>query len=239
VTQPGSPAYARFADVYDVAYHFVDYAGAAAWVIDLIRARHPRAKSLLEVACGTGRYLELFTAHFEVEGLDLSPEMLARAKARLPTTPLHHHDMAEFSLGRHYDVVCCLFRSIAYVRTRERLESAIAAMAQHLAPDGLLLVEPFFTPETYWANRVTLNEYKRDDLAVAWMYVSERTGSGALLRINSLVGTPDGVEHFVEVHELGLFTRDDFARAFDAAGLRLEYDPSGPGGVGLYIGRAG
>ena len=87
MTQPGSPTYARFADVYDVAYHFVDYAGTAASVIDLIRARHPRAKSLLEVACGTGRYLELFTAHFDVEGLDLSPEMLARAKARLPTTP--------------------------------------------------------------------------------------------------------------------------------------------------------
>jgi SAM-dependent methyltransferase len=239
VTQPGSPTYGRFADVYDVAYHFVDYAGTAASVIDLIRARHPRAKSLLEVACGTGRYLELFTAHFEVEGLDLSPEMLARAKARLPTTPLHHRDMAEFSLGRHYDVVCCLFRSIAYVRTRERLESAIAAMALHLAPDGILLVEPFFTPETYCANRLTLNEYKREDLAVAWMYVSERTESGARFRINSLVGTPAGVDHFVEVHELGLFARDDFAAAFDAAGLRLEYDPIGPGGVGLYIGRAG
>ena len=57
--------------------------------------------------------------------------------------------------------------------------------------------------------------------------------------VNSLVGTPAGVDHFVEDHELGLFTRDDFAAAFDAAGLRLEYDPIGPGGVGLYIGRAG
>jgi hypothetical protein len=71
------------------------------------------------------------------------------------------------------------------------------------------------------------------------MYVSERTARGAQLKIHCLVGAPTGVEHFVEVHELGLFTRDDFASAFEAARLTLDYDPVGPGGIGLYIGRAG
>jgi hypothetical protein len=110
-------------------------------------------------------------------------------------------------------------------------------MARHLNEGGLLIIEPFFTPETYWVDRVTLNEYRGDDLALAWMYVSERDGALARLRIHCLAGTPAGVEHFVEDHELGLFTRDDFADAFAAAGLRLEYEPNAPGGTGLYLGR--
>jgi hypothetical protein len=147
--------------------------------------------------------------------------------------------MAGFETGRRYDVVLCLFRSIAYAKTVPRLHSTVAAMARHLAPGGLLLIEPYFTPETYWVNKVTLNEYKQEDLAIAWMYVSERSDSVARLRINTLVGSPRGVDHFVEVHEFGLFTREDFASAFTAAGLRLQYDPVGPGGIGLYIGRQG
>ena len=233
----GSPMYGKFAEIYDAAYHFVDFAAAAAYVRATIRAKHPTAGSLLEVACGTGRYLELFVRDFAVEGLDLSPEMLTKARERVPDVPLHHGDMASFSLGRRYDVVCCLFRSIGYAGTPDRLDAAIAAMARHVAPQGILLVEPFFTPDSYFVDRITLNEYKRDNLALAWMYVSEKTESGARLSIHCLVGTLAGVEHFVEVHELGLFTTDDFARAFAAAGLRMEYQPAAPGGTGMYIGR--
>jgi ubiquinone/menaquinone biosynthesis C-methylase UbiE len=230
--------YTRFANIYDDAYHFIDYGKSAWWVRDVIRARHPDARSLLEVACGTGRYLELLSAEFAVEGLDLSPEMLAKARIRVPDVTLHQGDMTEFRLDRRYDVVCCLFRSIGYVGTTQRLERAVTAMAGHVAENGLVLIEPFFTPDTYWVNRVTLNDYKRDDLALAWMYVSEREAALARLRINCLVGTPAGVEHFVEVHEFGLVTRDDFERVFAAAGLQLEYIPDAPGGTGLYIGRA-
>ena len=232
-----STAYRKFAAIYDAAYHFVDYPTAAAQVRTTIQDRHPTARSLLEVACGTGRYLELLARDFAVEGLDLCPEMLAKARARVPDVPLHQGDMTSFDLGRRYDVVCCLFRSIAYTATPDRFDAAVAAMARHVAPKGVLLVEPFFTPEAYRVDRVTLNEYKRDNFALAWMYVSEKTASGARLRINCLVGTPSGVEHFVEVHELGLFTPDDFARAFAAAGLRMEYQPDAPGGTGMYIGR--
>jgi hypothetical protein len=149
--------------------------------------------------------------------------MLEKAKARVPAVPLFEADMTEFDLGRKYDVVCCLFRSIAYVLTTSRLRQAV-------------IIEPFFTPDAYWVNKVTLNDYRGDEVALAWMYVSERVESHARLRIHCLVGTPEGVEHFVEDHEFGLFTAADFADAFAAAGLRLEYEPKTPGGTGAYIG---
>jgi SAM-dependent methyltransferase len=227
------------ADIYDATYHFKNYQRDVDYLLSSIRRHHPAASSLLETAAGTGRYLELLHTHFEVvEGLDLSDAMLARAALRVPQARLHVGDMAEFDLAKTFDVVCCLFRSIAYCGSVERLRTAVASMARHLAPGGLLLIEPFFTPETYWENRVTLNEYDGEDLKIACMYVSEREGMLARLRMHYLVGTPQGVEHFEELHELGLYSPADFETAFAAAGLSLEYDPQGPSGVGLYIGRA-
>ncbi len=232
-----SKMYGTFAHIYDAAYHFVDYETFSDYLVRNIRLQHPDAQSLLEVACGTGRYLELLAEHFDVEGLDLTEEMLEKARERLPHMPLHLGDMTNFSLSGRYDVVCCLFRSIAYAKTQGKLFSTVQAMSNHLKPGGLLVIEPFFTPDTYWADKVTLNEYKSDALKISWMYVTEKIDAIARLRYNVLVGTPAGVNHFVETHELGLFSRDDFEEAFTRAGLSLEYDPVGPTGIGLYFGR--
>ena len=227
-----------FADVYELAYHFKDYAADVAYLMAAIRSRHPGPASLLEVAAGTGRYLELFQRDIpDVEGLDLSAPMLERAAARVPAARLHVADMATFDTGRSYDVVCCLFRSIAYCGSAARLHAAIGSMARHLAPGGLLLIEPFFTPDTYRVGDVTMNEARRGDFRLAWMYVAEREGRLGRLRIHYLAGTPAGVRHFEELHELGLFSRADFESAFAAAGLSLEFDAGGPGATGLYIGR--
>jgi SAM-dependent methyltransferase len=227
-------SYSKFAEFYDAAHHFKDYDAESAYVVRFIDGHCSHATKLLELACGTGLFLERLQKRFTVEGLDATPEMLAVAARRLPGVALHEGDMVRFDLQRQFDVVCCLFRSIAFAKTRENLVSAVCCMAAHLAPGGLLLIEPFFTPETYWVDRVTLNEFKSDELKIAWMYVSEREGRLGRLNNHFLVGTPHGVRHITELHELGLFDRADFQAAFDAASLDLNYDPEGPTRVGMY-----
>ena len=49
-------------------------------------------------------------------------------------------------------------------------------------------------------------------------------------------GTAEGVRHFVERQEMGLFSRQEYEAAFIASGLRVDYDPTGPFGRGLYVG---
>ncbi len=228
----------KLADVYDAMYSGKDYDRDAAYLLDVIRQHHPSARTLLETACGTGQFLRRFQPEFAVSGLDISSGMLARAARRVPDAELFAGDMAGFSLGRQYDIVCCLFRSIAYVKTTDRLAESICTMTRHLAPDGILLIEPFFTPETFWSGKLTSNHFRDESMDMTWMYASERM-SNQLGRysIHFLVGAANGVEHFVEDHELGLFTRADFDAAFAQAGLQLEYDPAGPAGTGLYIGK--
>jgi ubiquinone/menaquinone biosynthesis C-methylase UbiE len=56
-------------DVYDLAYSHKNYAAEAAWVRDAIGARVPEARTLLDVARGTGKHLEHLRTHFDSQGL--------------------------------------------------------------------------------------------------------------------------------------------------------------------------
>jgi len=230
--------FSRSARIYDAIYASVrDYPREAAELDRLIQERRPGARTLLDVACGTGAHLEHLEG-YGVEGLDLDPEMLAVARERLPDVPFHEGDMAVFALGERFDAVVCMFSSIGYVRTEERLSSAIASMARHLEPGGVLVVEPWLSPDVWMDRHVGAVFVDDPELKIARMNVAQREGTVSMFEFEYLVGTPDGIERFAERHELGLFTVEQYLQAFRIAGLEAEHDQEGPMGRGLYIATA-
>jgi ubiquinone/menaquinone biosynthesis C-methylase UbiE len=228
--------YEKVAQYYDAIYHFKDYVAASRKLHTLIQHHVPNARTLLDVACGTGKCLEHLQVHYQTHGIDLSPEMLDIARHRCPNVTFEVADMANFGLGRRFDVVTCLFSSIGLVKTADRLLSAVAAMSQHLNPGGILIVEPWFSPDSYWVDRLVANFVDEPNLKVAWMYKSEREGLVSVMNIHYLVATSTGIEYFTERHESGLFTHEQYVDAFRNAGLRVEYDRAGLFGRGMYLG---
>lgn len=230
--------YAKSSVFYDAIYATKkDYAAEATRVRALIeRHRRGDVHSLLDVGCGTGGHLPYLRDHYDVEGLDLSPEMLAVARRRNPDIPFHQADMTDFELGRQFDAVVCLFSSIGYVRTVPMLYQAVATFARHTNPGGLVVVEPWFTPNAWKDGTISSLFVDQPELKIARMSVSERQGTLSIMDMHHLVATPAGVEHFVERHEMGLFTRDEYLAAFTAAGLEATFDETGLIGRGLCIG---
>jgi ubiquinone/menaquinone biosynthesis C-methylase UbiE len=233
--------YTKFARYYDNCHAFKDYEAESQKLVRIIKARHPSASTLLDVACGTGKHLERLREHYQVEGIDLTPELLQIARTRLPDVSFHLGDMTDFAIGRRFDVITSLFSSIAFVKTVTNLWRTFKCFARHLNPGGLVILEPWFTPEIFWSGTITANFVNEPKLKIAWMYTSKRFDRIAILDNHFMIGTPEGVEQFTEVHELGLFTSDEYKRAFTNLGLTVEHDPVGLRKRGLFIGlsRAG
>jgi SAM-dependent methyltransferase len=235
--EPGG-VFTGSAAFYDAVYGFKDYAAEAARLRDFLERRLGAGApaTLLDVACGTGNHLEQLRRWYAVEGLDADARLLAVAAERLPGVPLHLGDMTGFDLGREFGAVTCLFSSIGYVRTGARLRRAVASLARHVAPGGVLAVEPWFDPENYRPGGPHALFVDQPDLKLARMNVSVAADGVSVLDFHYLLATPAGVKHFTEHHELGLFTREEYEAAFRAAGLRVEYDAEGLIGRGLYLG---
>ena len=112
---------------------------------EALPGRRPR---LLDVACGTGLHLAHFRPHAEVCGADHSASMLCVAARRLPGVPLHEQSMENLELDAEFDVITCLLSGIAYPLGEVRLHRALRRMRRHLAPGGVLIVEPGPAPES-------------------------------------------------------------------------------------------
>ena len=225
------------ADLYDRFYASKDYPAEVDKLIAIIEARIPAARTLLDVACGTGRHLELLRRSYAVEGVDLDPGLLAVGRHRLPDVPLHEADMRDVDLGRTFDVVTCLFSSIGYAGTLDGLGRAAATLARHVRPGGILIVEPWFGPDTFDPHHMGyVLLVDEPELKAVRMNGSRLEGRTSIFDFHYLVERPGTVQHLTETHRLGLFTRDEYRGAFESAGLSLEHDEEGLMGRGLWIG---
>ena len=228
----------KSASVYDAIYSWKDYAGESDRLHGLIQERVQRTvRTLLDVGCGTGMHLAHLRQHYVVEGLDLDPGLLEVAHVRLPGVPLHEGNMLDFDLGRTFDVVTCLFSAIAYMGTPDNLNVAVANMARHVAPGGLLIVEPWLTPEEFvFDGKPRAHFADLPDVKVARISMTEQDGNVSVLNFHYLAGASEGVSYFTEQHRLTLFTHEEYMEPFRNAGLEVTHDPLGLMGRGLYVG---
>ena len=230
--------YDKTSHLYDLLYEKglrKDYATEAAMVASLV----PDARTLLDVACGTGLHLQHLSQQFDCAGIDLDEGMLAIARERCPGVPLTVADMVDFDLGRTFDAVVCMFSSIGYARTEDRLRRSVATMAAHLNPGGTLVIEPWQQPESWIVGHTHMLIVDEPDLKLCRMSVSGQTDGCSVMEFAYLVGTPDGIEHLTETHTMGLFTWDQYQDALELAGLGdvVVQTGGGPMGRGLLIGR--
>jgi len=228
--------YQKSAAHYDAIYSFKNYQKEADKVHQLIQ-QHKRSsgRTLLDVACGTGGHLAFLRQHYEVEGLDVNPDMLKIARQKYPDMRFHQGEMASFSLKRKFDAIICLFSSIGYVKTKQRLRQTIQNMAGHLQPGGVLIIEPWFSPEAFTPGTVHGLWVDKPDLKIARINISLVKDNLSIMDMHHLVGTPSGIEHFVERHEMALFTHEEYLEAFRTANIEVTHEREGLTGRGLYV----
>jgi trans-aconitate methyltransferase len=225
------------ADLYDAIYAFKDYADEASKIRRLIDRERPGAETILDVGCGTAEHAKLLSAEFQIDGIDIEPKFIEIARAKNPGGTFSVADMRTFDLGRRYDVVQCLFSSIGYLLMPEDTVAALKRFRAHLAPGGVILVEPWLSPNAYQRGVPYMTVVDKPDLKVCRMNVSERDGDVSILHFHYLIATQEGVTKAEEIHRLALVSAEQMAGYFAAASLRCVFDSVGLFDRGLFVAR--
>lgn len=238
MSEPASP-YTDLAPLYDdlFAVWGKNYAEEAEVVHDLIlRNKISAGRKLLDVGCGTAEHLRHLQRYFNVTGLDGSSRMLEIARQKLPGTLFFKADMAEFVVETKFDVIISLFSAISYVRTVHRLNQTLMTFGQHLEPGGIVIIEPWYTPEEFEAHRHDVMFGERPDFRACRMRESFVNNRVAWITDHVLISTGDKVTYQVSRHEFGLFTNAEISSAMRRAGLEISYVDRGLSGIGIHVG---
>jgi SAM-dependent methyltransferase len=215
--------YDKSAQIYDLLYvgsGIKDYGAEALELHRIIQDACPTARSLLDVACGTGAHLAELRQWYTVEGVDLSPAMLAVARTRLADVPLQVADMRTLQIRRSFDSVICLFSSIGYVTDPSEMRSTIDCLAALVAPGGVLILDGWIRPDAWHDSyRPEPDIARSDQVTVVRLCFSRREADITELDMHHLVQTKAGVEYFSELHRLALTPTEDYVAAVESADL--------------------
>jgi phosphatidylethanolamine/phosphatidyl-N-methylethanolamine N-methyltransferase len=149
-------AYRRWAPVYDSTFGLIANPGRRT-AIHLINQR--RGGRVLEVGVGTGLSLPHYAPYLKITGIDLSPEMLAKAQERVAKHDLRHVEALREMDAAHLDFAERAFDVVAamYVMTVvPNPDRVMQELDRVCAPGGEVMIVNHFSQDhgfRGWAER--------------------------------------------------------------------------------------
>ena len=222
-TASAGDAYARLAPFYDELTRDHDYDAWTAHLEAAARRVGLNGTRLLDAACGTGKsFMPFLRRGYAVTAFDLSPEMVALARAKAPEAELSAADVRTLGRVGEFDLITCLDDSLNYLTGAGDLDAALRALAGNLAPGGVLVFDlnTLSTYRTTFASDATLDS---DGLFLAWRggcREDEEPGCLATLTVEAFRETGPGLwERVTSVHRQRHHPRAAVERGLERAGL--------------------
>lgn len=175
---------------------------------------------LLDVACGTGfSFLVLLERGWQVTGCDISPAMIAAARAKVGNrAELHVADMRELPDLGEFDLIWSLNSAMNYLLGVEELTAALAGMRRNLAPGGLAMFDllALKTARTFFVDEMPIEregkKFHWQGVLAADEVVPGVIGGGRL--------EEEGRSNPADLHRMRHFGEREVREAIEAAGLR-------------------
>jgi len=192
----------------------------------------------LDLACGTGRLLlPLARAGTEMVGLDISAFMLAVARRNLAREShevqarcqLIEGTMADFSLGQQFGLIYITGNSFQMLLTREQQRGCLTCCAQHLRPDGLLVISVFNPNLNFLTNPAGHDDGPNEFKGPGCVTITHRAHSEYDLALQTVSGPwwyeyDSDQGHVVREYSLKLryFFRFEMEWMLESCGLEME-----------------
>lgn len=205
-------SYKNFAFVYDVLMKDVNYKSRTNYLLKLFKKFGKTPTLLLDIACGTGGFSNLFSKKgIDVIGVDMSEEMLSVARensAQMGTQVLYLCQKAEeLDLYGTVDGAICCLDSLNHITDKRKLSSALKRISLFLEPDCLFIFDintPFKHENILGDNTFVLEE---NGIYCVWQnhYLPKK-------RLTQII-----LDFFTEDNEIYKRSREEFSeRAYTA-----------------------
>lgn len=168
--------YDMIARFYDSINSSVDYSSWADFAEKMISEHSDiPCKLILDAACGTGSMtIELARRGYDMTGVDLSPDMLSKARQRAAEEGLSDilflcQDLGELDLYGTVDACVCTLDSINHITDKDALLSFFSRLSRcFLAPGGIFLFD-VNTPHKF-ANFYSDNDFilEEEGMYLGW-----------------------------------------------------------------------
>lgn len=149
--------------IYDLIHQDKDYEHESKIISSIIDKKFKNKKiDLLDVACGSGNHLYFFDKKYKCCGFDINKKLVDIARKK--NLEVVCQDMRNFKIDKKFDVIVCLFGSIAHLKNYEELKMTIGSMKKHLNKNGMIIIEPWLFLNQYCPR--TASRYISEDLFV-------------------------------------------------------------------------
>lgn len=136
-------------------------------IVDFLAARAGKGPAL-EFAIGTGRFaIPLVERGIRVDGIDASPAMVERLRARRSDLRVEIGDMTSTEMGRTYPLVFLVATSLFLVRTQEEQVRCFENASRHMTKRGEFVVHTFMPDVTRFTDGQALRTSDVGDDGVA------------------------------------------------------------------------
>lgn len=219
--------YESFAEYYDKLTADVDYPARSEYLLRLFERFDRKPTLLLDLACGTGAFSCLFgAAGVSVIGVDISPEMLSRARENAAEQGLDVlflcQNAAELDLYGTVDGAVCCLDSLNHITDYDEFCRAIEKVSLFLEPDRLFVfdVNTVYKHENVLGDNTFVTD--EDGVYCVWQNEYDRDTRTTYMLLDFFSG--DGVNYtrdsqFVEERA---YTDDEIRAALERAGLAVE-----------------
>lgn len=228
------PVFNAYARYYDLLYRDKDYAAEADYVARLIRRFNHQAQSILELGSGTGIHASLLTEKgFTVQGIERSPEMLARSQTLgesidRPSDRLtfSQGDIRQIRLGKQFDVAIALFHVISYQATNEDVTAAFETAKHHLNHDGVFIFDVWYGPAVLTERpSVRIKRMADEHIAITRLAEPVLRSDKNIVDVNYHVFAKkldtNAIQEMKETHVMRYFFKPEIERIAVQAGFNL------------------
>ena len=231
--------YRNLSKFYDFVYGSKNYEKEVIKINTLIeKYKKSKGNSLLDVGCGTGKHIEYLRGKYSIFGVDINKEILDIAKEKFKDITFEQADMISLNINIKFDIILCMFSSIAYVKSKENLEKTIINFYNHVKIGGVIIIDPWLTKSTYKVGSTFMTTFESSDIKIARLSISKIEDNVSITDMSYLVAEKNNeIKYFSDRHELGLFEIDETLAIMKKAGFTAKYLKNGLlKERGLYLG---